>query len=174
MKQGEELNNGTVPIGFSVAINASLSMHNPLFSMLMLGVFEELGLSGSAEPGYEVYTLNFERDESLHFINRQDDYLDVITEAGRLTEPYSADMLLSLLELNGYDGMEFPLSVSVERESGTLLVCYMQRLAILDVPTVIRLTGSIRAKAAMVSRTLVEPSVCRPTSDEDRLLLMKA
>lgn len=149
-------------------------MHNPLFSMLMLGVFDELGLSGSAESGHEVYTLNFEHDESLHFINRHDDYLDVITEAGRLTEPCSAGTLLSLLALNGYDGMEFPLSVSVERESGTLLVCYMQRLAVLDVPTLIRLTHSIRTKVAMVLRTLTEPHVCSAPSDEAGLFLMKA
>jgi hypothetical protein len=149
-------------------------MHNPLFSMLMLGVFDEMGLSGSAEPGHEVYTLNFECEESLHFINRHDDYLDVITEAGRLAEPCSADTLLSLLALNGYDGMEFPLSVSLERESGTLLVSYMQHLAVLDVPTLVRLTHSIRTKVATVLRTLMEPTVCSVPSDEAGVFLMRA
>lgn len=85
------------------------------------------------EPGQDVCTLHFNGKPDIHFISTgPDGYVNVMCEAGFLSNAPAADTLLDLLLLNRCDSVEYMAGVTVHRQSGTIIVCSRQRWTTLD------------------------------------------
>lgn len=131
-----------------------------MFSELMEGLLKELKIPLPDNLHQEVCTLHFEGQPDIHFINHVPQYVDIITDAGVLPSPPTADKLLDLFALNNLDNKALPASITVHRTTGTIIVMCRQHLAQLDVPALLQMKQSIHAKVAAV-QSIVDKSTAR-------------
>jgi hypothetical protein len=101
--------------------------HETAFHNLMhsLWLYMDIALPPNARS--DVYSVTFAKEIEVHFLSTQRGYLDIISEAGILVNKEASHALLQLLALN-YP----PLTVSIDQDSGSVLVWTRQELAALD------------------------------------------
>lgn len=130
---------------------ARFAMTQQTFCALMAGLARQFGLTFPVGMTQDVYTLDFDGQPRVHFIGRHGArYLDVLCEAGTLVQPPTTARLLDLLKFNGCDSADYPVGVTFDASSGTLIAWSRQRLEAMDVASLQQLTQCVRLKAAAV------------------------
>lgn len=127
---------------------------NP-FANLMHALLRHSGIAIPAGDAHEVYSLHFDGEPDVHLIGRAPcRTLEIACEAGSLAMPADSGKLMTLLEMNRCDGMQYPVSIAADRSSGAVLVWTLREFAGLDVAAALQLVQDVRQKSAMVRRVL--------------------
>ncbi len=154
---------------------ARFVMTQQTFCALMTGLARQYGLTFPLGMTQDVYTLDFDGQPGVHFIGRHGArYLDVLCEAGTLVQPPTTARLLDLLKFNGCDSADYPVGITFDASSGTLLAWSRQRLEAMDAASLQLLTQCVRLKAAAVRQWADRPDghpATRPGDTLSRLLL---
>jgi hypothetical protein len=134
-------------------------MEKSTFCHLMNGVMKHANIAPPDNEPHEVYTLHFDGQASVHFICRDGRNVDVVSEVGKLPSQQAVDQLIKLLALNRFNDADFPASVTIHRDTGTLLVWNRQRLCTLDVTALMHVMEAVRLKTAAALRAIGSPSM---------------
>jgi hypothetical protein len=125
------------------------------FADWLAALLRHLHFPEAATPS-PVATFHFEGKPDVHVTGSQGQ-VDIMSEAGQLSAPYSSDTLLGLLALNRCSGADDPANVTLHSASGTVIVWARQRQAALDAAGGARLLQAVQQKSEAAQRLLGKP-----------------
>jgi hypothetical protein len=105
------------------------------FQDLMKSLWKVMQIDLPSDSTSEVYSIMFANQVEIHLLNTVDGMIDIIAEAGTLRDPLAGPALLQLLALN-----HPPLTVSIDKDSGIVMVWVRQGMAYIEME---RLTSLI-------------------------------
>lgn len=129
-------------------------MSRKLFASLMSGLLAKLNIMGNGDLEQEVCTLHFDGQPDLHLINREQQYIDVICEVGRLPGDYSMEDLTALLELNRLEYNQPLVNVTIDTASGTVTILSRQFIHLLNVGTLSQILEVVQHKSRIIQTRL--------------------
>ncbi|WP_158598063.1 CesT family type III secretion system chaperone [Noviherbaspirillum saxi] len=141
------------------------------FHNLMASLWRYMDVALPLGQCNEVYTVTFDNQVEVHFLNTLPGRLDMIAEAGILNNKQAAQPLLDLLELN-----HPPYNVNVDQDTGAVMVWTRQELATLDCSQLIEIISVLMARVQQ-AKLCIEyrhaQSVLSPAPNHHRMILIK-
>jgi hypothetical protein len=140
------------------------------FHELMTELLRQFGLPLPSAQAQEIYTLHFDDQPDVHFVGKVGSrHVDVMTEAAYLSAPATTEALQALLELNACGVSDYPVTVTLHRATGAVIVWSRQPRAALDAGELRRVLQDVQKQAAAVRQRL-EQGRERPVSQSGKTL----
>ena len=137
--------------------SAAMRMGAQAFEVWLAALLQHFSLPPAPKPLPGVVTLHFGDKPSIHIMGKAG-LIDMMSEAGRLSAPYTPECLLDLLSLNRCYGTSDAVSVTVDRASGTVIVWARQRQQSLDIASAVKLIQALRERMDAVQKIIGRPT----------------